>query len=139
MEEILLSMSLRQKTVFLTCLAQLTTEELSDDEIDYIIDLAMMCEYPEDKVELIFNPLSEAELIGMLEEIDNVILARILIRELFYLGYADAKLTDEKIVYIMTIAEKVGLTIDDVERISDWVAVGMEWEKLGDELFGKGV
>ncbi len=139
MEDILYNLSLRQKTIFLTCLAQLTSDELLDEEMDYIIDIALMCDYPEDKFELIFNPIEENELLDLVKDLSDPLLAKILIRELFYLGYADQELSDDEIVYIMKIADNLKLTIDDVEKISDWVSVGMEWEKLGDELFGKGI
>ncbi len=139
MEEILLNMSLRQKMVFLTCLSQLTSDELIEEEVDYIIDFALMCDYPEDKFELLFNPIDENDMLEMLEDINHPVIARILIRELFYLGYADQELSDEEIVYIMRVAEKMNMSVEEVERISDWVSIGMEWEKQGDALFGEGI
>ncbi len=139
MEELLLKLSLRQQTIFLTCLAQLTSEDLQDEEVDYIIDLALMCNYPEDQFETLFNPVEEEELFTMLGEISDNVIAKILIRELFYLGYADAELSDSELVYILKVSESLKLSVEDVEKISDWVAVGLEWEKLGDELFGLGV
>ncbi len=139
MEEILLNMTLRQKTAFLVCLSQLTSEELMDEEVEYIIDLALMCNYPEDKFELIFNPIEEKDMIEMLQDLSDPLVAKILIRELFYLGYADNELSDAEIIFIMRVAEAVRLPVEEVEKISDWVSVGLEWEKLGDELFGKGI
>lgn len=139
MEEILKKMTLREKTAFLMCLAQFTSEELTTEEVDYIIDIALMCEYPEDKFEFLFKRIEDEELLTMLSDLTDATIAKILIRELFYLGYADKALGDEELLFIMDIAQSMKISTQEVERISDWVSVGMEWEKLGDELFGPSI
>ena len=139
MEELLSNLTLRRKSTFLMAMAQLITGEASEEEMEYLADIATMCEYPEDKFELIFNNISEDELKEMLRDFDELVLKRILVRELFYFAYTMEKVDEEKIAYIAFVADTLSLNADEVEAISDWVAVGIEWEQQGNALFGEGI
>lgn len=59
-----------------------------------------------------------------------------LVKELFFLGYSDGNLSDEELMFLASVGNKLGLDDDIMEDISRWVIAGIEWQEEGERIFG---
>ena len=59
-----------------------------------------------------------------------------LVKELFLLGYSDGNLSDEELMFLASVGNKLGLDDDIMEDISRWVIAGIEWQEEGERIFG---
>ena len=123
-----------QRITFMVVIAYLgrIDGELNEERF---YDLAMTHNLSEDEMAAAHYEQSEDEVLSLLFHIQNPSLALVLIRELFYFGYDDGDLSDEKILFISKVGQALNIPIEKMEQISEWVIKGIEWEEEGAKIF----
>ena len=110
-----------QKIVSLKVLFYLANIDNKRDELEikFIRNLANL--YQINQSEEIFKTSSEEEIIGLLKTINNRRISLELIKEMFLLGHSDSDLTDEETLFIGHAGLAMGIEIEKIEQISNWV------------------
>ena len=110
-----------QKIVSLKALFYLANIDNKRDELEikFIKNLANL--YQINQSEEIFKASSEEEIIGLLKTINNRRISLELIKEMFLLGHSDSDLTDEETLFIGHAGLAMGIEIEKIEQISNWV------------------
>ena len=110
-----------QKIVSLKVLFYLANIDNKRDELEikFIKNLANL--YQINQSEEIFKASSEEEIIGLLKTINNRRISLELIKEMFLLGHSDSDLTDEETLFIGHAGLAMGIEIEKIEQISNWV------------------
>ena len=111
------------KITFLKVLSVLAKSDGSFDENqkERIEDTAVMFGISADKIPSILQENSQEETIKKASEIKNRRVALALIREACFLANSDGDLKDEEILYIGKIGEAMGIDLEKIEQISQWV------------------
>ena len=108
---------------------------LTDNEVDFINKIASDFNLTEEENKSAIKERNEIEIISILKYIVNPQTKLKLIRELFFLGYADGNLSNEEVLFVSKVANALNIPVETIEKISDWVIRGLEWEEEGQELF----
>lgn len=111
----------KQKYVFfqtLICLAQIDGHT-DETEIDFIKDIARKNEL--DDMQLLTDYASNQEVIDSVKIISDRHLAIELIYEMCKLAHVDSALSDNEIMFIGKIGRSLGIDIDKIEQISNFV------------------
>ena len=110
-----------QKIVSLKVLFYLANIDNKRDELEikFIKNLANL--YQINQSEEIFKASSEEEIIGLLKTINNRRISLELIKEMFLLGHSDSDLTDEETLFIGHAGLAMGIELEKIEQISNWV------------------
>jgi hypothetical protein len=66
-----------------------------------------------------------------LTQIDNRAAALQLIKDLCFLGHADDNLSPEEVLFIGHAGLSMGIEIEKIEQISDWVVDRIIWQERG--------
>ncbi len=126
----------REKAVFVAVLAHAAQiNGVTDSEVEFIKDIAHNFALDEVQVQKASEPRNEIETIALLKYIVNPKTKLELVRELFFLGYADGNLSNEEVLFVSKVGNALSLSIETIEKISDWVIRGIEWEEEGEEIF----
>ena len=110
-----------QKIVSLKALFYLANIDNKRDELEikFIRDLANL--YQINQSEEIFKTYSEEEIVDLLKTINNRRVSLELIKEMFLLGHSDRDLTDEETLFIGHAGLTMGIELEKIEQISNWV------------------
>ena len=126
----------REKATFLATLnfaAKL--DGVTQDEIIFIDEIAEDFKASKDEPDVAKKERDEDAILALLPNITNEKTKKELLRELFFLGYADGNLSDNEVIFLSKVGNKLGIDDETIERISEWVIRGIEWEEEGQELF----
>ena len=137
-------LNIEQKIAFLAALAHVAHADsnLDEDERDFIKVSALMCGVGEEYLDEIFRIRTDEEteefVAGKLIDRKACLM---LVREMFTIAHADGDLSEEEIVAISGIGLSIGVSLEKLEAISQWVVDGIEWRERGEEIFSdvKGV
>lgn len=124
-----------QKKVFFQALVCLSSIDghTDNDEIDYITktarannitDFSEICDFVDEK-----------EVISSARLINNRPLALELLREMCTLAHVDNVLSDEETLLIGKIGRAMGIEIEKIEQISNWVIEHMIWREQAKLIF----
>lgn len=132
-------MSEDERVVFLRVLAKLA---LADGEFDeqeklFIRDMAMVFGVPESRFEEIKATADEKEVLQAAAIITDRHKAMELIKEMCLLANSDRDLSDEEIIFIGNVGQAMGLDLEKVEQISQWVIDRLIWLEQGKIIFEK--
>ena len=108
---------------------------VTDSEVEFINNVAADFELSEEELQSSAKLRDEIQTIALLKYIVNPQTKLRLIRELFFLGYADGNLSNEEVLFVSEVGNALNVPVDTIEKISDWVIRGIEWEEEGEELF----
>ena len=106
-----------------------------DEENEEFCDLAKTYNLSEIEIPEALHNRSESEVLSLVRQLQYPRFALILIREMFYFGYADGDLSDSKIMFISKVGLTLNIPIEKMEQISSWVIRGIELEEEGVEIF----
>jgi len=126
----------REKATFLATLnfaAKL--DGVTQDEITFIDEISEDFQASKDELDVAKKERDEDAILALLPNITNEKTKKELLRELFFLGYADGNLSDNEVIFLSKVGNKLGIDDETIERISEWVIRGIEWEEEGQELF----
>ena len=128
-------LSQEQKIVFLQALFYLANIDGTRDknEIKYIADLAKT--YNIEQSELIFENLSKEQIFANLKKLNNRRICLELIKEMCLLGHSDSDLTDDETLFIGHAGITMGIELEKIEQISNWIIDKIIWLEQGKIIF----
>ncbi|MBQ8870627.1 MAG: hypothetical protein IJ019_04555 [Alphaproteobacteria bacterium] len=131
----ILNLSKEQKTVFLKALFYMANIDGKRDnqEIKYIIDAAKT--YKIENFEDIFKATSQEEILSELKTLNNRRVCLELIKELCLLGHSDSDLTDDETLFIGHAGLTMGVELQKIEQISNWIIDKIIWLEQGKTIF----
>lgn len=129
-----LNLNEEQKIIFLKALAYMAKIDgrLDEDEIKYIKDIA--AEYQISQSTEIFD-FKEEEIFNQIKKLNNRRICLELIKELCFLGHSDSDLSDDEVLFIGKIGTAMGIELEKIEQISDWVVDKIIWLEKGKIIF----
>ena len=126
----------REKATFLATLNFVAKlDGVTQDEITFIDEISEDFQASKDELDVAKKERDEDAILALLPNITNEKTKKELLRELFFLGYADGNLSDNEVIFLSKVGNKLGIDDETIERISEWVIRGIEWEEEGQELF----
>ncbi len=126
----------REKATFLATLGfAAKLDGVTQDELDFIDEIAEDFQASKDELDAAKKDRDEEAVLALLPNITSEKTKKQLLRELFFLGYADGNLSDNEVIFLSKVGNKLGIDDETIERISEWVIRGIEWEEEGQELF----
>ena len=131
------SLSEDEKIIFLQALTALarSDDELEDEEKSFVKDLAIAFGITKDKAEIILQNLSDEELLQRASKIKNRQAALQLIKECCLLANSDGDLSEREIVLIGKLGQAMGVELEKIEQISQWVIDRIIWLEQGKLIF----
>lgn len=130
-------MSDEEKIVFLRVLVALAKidDNFDNDERNFIKDLAVIFGIGKAKTEEVLAPLSDEELIREASKIKNRQAALQLVKEACLLANSDGDLSEREIILIGKIGQAMGVELEKIEQISQWVIDRIVWLEQGKVIF----
>lgn len=131
------SLSEDEKIIFLQALTALarSDDEFEDEEKSFVKDLAIAFGITKDKAEIILQNLSDEELVQRASKIKNRQAALQLIKECCLLANSDGDLSEREIVLIGKLGQAMGVELEKIEQISQWVIDRIIWLEQGKLIF----
>lgn len=135
----LAEMSDDEKIIFLKVLTRLARadEKLDDNERDFIREIAVVYNVPANRFEEIINVNSDDEIVAEVKKIKNRKLALELIKEMCLLANADSDLSDNETLLIGRVGQAMGVELEKIQQISQWVIDRIIWLEEGKIIFEK--
>ena len=130
-------MSEEEKIVFIKVLVALARSDshFDEDEQSFIKDMSVIFGISTDKTDLVLKQTSEEELIKSASIIKNRQAALQLIKEACLLANSDGDLSDQEIMFIGKIGQAMGVELEKIEQISQWVIDRIVWLEEGKLIF----
>lgn len=121
--EEMLKMDEDARVAYLKAFTRLACADGSFDENEkrFIKNLAQTYQISESRVSEILASQDDEEILRELKKINNRRVALQLIKELCILAHADDVLTDEETLFIGRVGQTLGVELDKIEQISNWV------------------
>ena len=137
MMEFFENVDLKQRIAFLGTIAHLARVDgdFDSNEKQFFVDLAKLYNLSKDDAKEAIRPRTEEEALALVKNITDPGFALVLIREMFYLGYEDGDLSDSEILFISKVGMALNIPLEKMEKISNWVIRGIEWEEEGADIF----
>ncbi len=126
-----------EKVVFLRVLATLARIDgnFDGDEQAFVKDIAVIFGVPQSKFDVILASLSDDELVKEAAKIKNRQAALQLIKEACLLANSDGDLSEREVVLIGRIGQAMGIELEKIEQISQWVIDRIVWLEQGKMIF----
>jgi len=126
-----------QKTVFIRALIHLakTDGNFDDNEMEYITVLADMHGIPHSDIIKFKKEDTEEAVLAAIKIVDNRRIALELIKELFMLAHTDNNLSDKETIFIGKCGVAMGIELEKIEQISNWVIDRIVWLEQAKIIF----
>lgn len=130
-------LSEEEKIIFLQALTYLARcdGDFENDEKSFIKDLAIIFGISKDKADIVLQKLSDEELLQKVAHIKNRQAALQLIKECCLLANSDGDLSEGEVVFIGKMGQAMGIELEKVEQISQWVVDRIIWLEEGKIIF----
>lgn len=111
------------KIAFLKALSILAKADhhFDDDQKEKIQDTALTFGISAERIPEILQEESQEEVLQRVSQIKNRHVALALIREMCFLANSDRDLSDEEVMFIGKAGEAMGIELEKIEQISQWV------------------
>ena len=135
----LLKLTETQKVAFLRVFVKMASIDGHFDETEKVFvkkiadDLGISPEQTED----IMKNLDNRFIIKEASLIKDRSVALELIKEMCLLGHADNDLSDEEVLFIGEVGQAMGIELEKIEQISNWVIDYLIWNDQGKIIFEK--
>ncbi len=118
-----------QKVAFLKAFSRLAAADgrLDPEEIDFIKNIALNFGVSAARTDEILKIDNDEEIVEAVKVIDNRRVALELIKEMCVLAHADDELSDEETVLIGKVGMAMGVDLEKIEQISNWVIDRLIW------------
>lgn len=118
-----------QRIAFMRALASLANADgkLDKEEIEFIQDVAVIYGVPQNRVQEILQVGNVDDVVDSVKVIDNRRAALELIKEMCILAHADNELSDEEVLLIGRVGQAMGVELEKIEQISQWVIDRVIW------------
>ena len=130
------AMTKKQKLIFLKTLVALAKADtkIDENEKDFLKGMSLVFNLPQEDIDIKHIP-SEDEVVDMVKVIKDRKLAMNLIKEMCMLANFDGDMSDEEIVLIGRVGEAMGLSVDKIQDISQWVIDRIVLQERGKIIF----
>lgn len=130
-------MNEEEKIIFLKILVALARSDGNFDEEEkiFIQDLGIVFGISKDKHSEILMETSDKELIEKASIIKNRQATLQLIKEACLLANSDGDLSEQEIVFIGKIGQAMGVELEKIEQISQWIIDRIVWLEEGKIIF----
>ena len=130
-------MTQEQKIIFLKILVALagSDKKFKNSERDFIKDMVLIFGLNKEVISEILSPISEEALILQARKINNRQAALQLIKEACLLANSDGDFTDREILLIGKIGQAMGVELEKIEQISQWIIDRIVWLEQGKIIF----
>ncbi len=135
MNNFVLKLSQEDKIIFLQTLFFLANIDKNRDEQEIIFIKDLADYYKVEQSEEIFKNTTEEEILNKLKTIKNRRTSLELIKEMCLLGHSDSDLTDEETLFIGHAGLAMGIEIEKIEQISNWIIDKIIWLEQGKIIF----
>lgn len=121
--EEMLKMDEESRIAYLKAFTRLACADGNFDENEklFIKNLAKTYQISENRIDEVLSSESDDEIIDAVKKIDSRKIALGLIKELCILAHADDVLTDNETLFIGRVGQAMGVELDKIEQISNWV------------------
>lgn len=111
------------KITFLKTLSVLAKADhhFDKEQQEQIYDIAMLFGISADKIPNVLQANSQEEILQQVAKIKNRRVALALLREACFLANSDGDLTEEEVLFIGKVGEAMGVELEKIEQISQWV------------------
>lgn len=135
--EYLAKLNEEQRVAFMKALARLANADgkLDDDEKAFIKDVAVIYGVPASRVEEILHTGNDEDIVKAVKVIDNRKTALELIKEMCMLAHADDELSEAETLLIGKVGLAMGVDLDKIEQISQWVVDRIIWLEEAKVIF----
>ena len=135
----LTSMNEDERVVFLKALARLAMAdgEFDDEEKLFVREMALLFAVPESRFEEIKTIASDKEIVESVKIIKDRQKAMQLVKEMCLLANSDGDLSEKEVVLIGEVGQAMGLELEKIEQISQWVIDRIVWLEEGKIIFEK--
>lgn len=126
-----------QRVAFMKALARLANADgvLDEEEKKFIEQVALIYGVPAKRIEDILKIDNDEEIINAVKIIDNRRAALELIKEMCVLAHADSELSDSETLLIGKIGLAMGVELEKIEQISQWVIDRVIWLEQAKLIF----
>ena len=126
-----------QRIVFIKVLARLANADgkLDADEKDFIKQVAQVYNISENRITEVLDFISDDEIVESVRIIKDRAVALELIKEMCILAHADKDLSDKETLLIGRVGQAMGLELEKIEQISQWVLARIISEEEGKIIF----
>ncbi len=130
-------MNEEDRVVFIKILLSLARADgiVDDGEKDFIMSLAKIFEISTDRAEEIKSFRSDEEIVEESKKIKNRRVAMELVKEMCMLANSDGDLNNREVLLIGRVGQAMGLSLDKIEQISQWVIDRIVWLEEGKVIF----
>lgn len=118
-----------QRLAFMKALARLANADgkLDQEELIFIKQVAVVYGVPEHRVEEILHVKNDEEILEAVKIINNRRVALELIKEMCILAHSDSELSDSETMLIGKVGLAMGVELEKIEQISQWVIDRVIW------------
>ena len=126
-----------QRIVFIKVLARLANADgkLDADEKDFIKQVAQVYNISENRITEVLDFISDDEIVESVRIIKDRAVALELIKEMCILAHADKDLSDKETLLIGRVGQAMGIELEQIEQISQWVLARIISEEEGKIIF----
>lgn len=135
----LADMSEDVKVVFLKALVRLakTDGNFDENEREFVREVALAYAVPASRFDEILNVESDEALLEDVKVIKDRHIAMDLVKEMCMLANTDGDLSDDEVMLIGRVGQAMGLELDKIQQISQWVIDRIVWLEEGKIIFEK--
>lgn len=118
-----------QKVAFLKAFVRLANADgnLDAAEIDFIKRIAVTYGVPKERSKDVLAVKSDEEIVQAVKIIDDRKAALELVKEMCILAHADDNLSDRETLFIGQVGMAMGVDLEKIEQISNWVIDRIIW------------
>ena len=128
-----------ERVAFLKVLVRLAKIDgnIDSEEKDFIKNLGMIFQVPSDRYDEIKNVGNDEDVIKAVKAIRSRKTALELIKEMCLLANSDSDLSDKETLLIGKVGQAMGVELEKIEQISQWVIDRIIWLEEGKIIFEK--
>lgn len=125
----------KEKEIFFKVLIHLSASDghTDESEIEFIREAALTQDISH--IDELFVPMDEKDILEEVKIIKNRHLALELIKEMCMLSHVDNLLSDEETLFIGKVGIALGIEIEKIEQISNWIIDRIIWLEQARYIF----
>lgn len=135
--EVLSKLTEDQKIAFMKAFSRLAAADghLDEDELAFIKEMAQIYGVSKERAAEILKIDNDDEVVEAVKVIDNRRAALELIKEMCILAHADDVLTDDETLLIGRVGQAMGVELEKIEQISNWIIDRIIWLEQAKIIF----
>ena len=135
--ERLMALDDAQKKLIICIFAKLASVDGHFDQYEkqFIYDVAMNFGFTDMQTDEFLQSIDEEQIVKDVQQIQNRSVALEIVKEICLLSHIDKELSDEETFFIGKIGLAMGIELEKIEEISNWVVDYLTWKEQGEIIF----